>query len=648
MSFPPPPAAQFRKSAPSGSPRRDGSLGKSAGAPPPLSDGRPASDRASRQMSPFKGSPKRPPTGVPPLPPSPMRGSPKQLSPPPRESGRPTTPLRGSPKRPHPALSQPHPTLSQPLSPLSGSGRPPSPRTPSRRLTKSPAMGGSMSVRPAVRPPMAPSGRQPSPQPQQWRAVQRVWVGATVERNPAYWERGDEDGGAGSRGIITELLRADGGHHVRIAWDGGAENAAPYRWGIEGAYDVSIVTPIAQRRSARRPRPENPPSAATLAGSTDTDSGARVFVRLRVDGPDGTQRLHYKMRRSTALRQLWDEAVAQLPDATPQGWELVWERGEGQQPVQLQLQLDCTPSSLGMPVGETAAQQLVMRRRWTQPQTQPQAPPPAEHQQPPWSLQSGRAPGSQAGGQSVSPAAGPLTSFSSSRPEPEPVPPPSSAQLPLRHESGHGRLAELERENRLLRAKLAMPSPADAALHAAQPAPYTALQPAPHTALHHPPPPPRASPLRAFRGLSPHRPRRASPVPPRQTEPHSPPSGQSWSAPAPPTLAPSAVDPADEERLAQSRLQKVFQVYADEPRQASEADRCATFLADCGLCGPDVPRESLRVILSRMVGAGVPPLDLPSFRAVLVHVGTVLFPHDGHPLHRVLAGLSPPHRGTGM
>eukprot|EP00756_Hemistasia_phaeocysticola_P010800 Hpha_TRINITY_DN15053_c0_g2::TRINITY_DN15053_c0_g2_i1::g.125274::m.125274 len=176
------------------------------------------------------------------------------------------------------------------------------------------------------------------------RTAQRVWVGATVERNPAHWDRGNEDGGAGQRGVITEVLKTqDGWQRVRVAWDRGVE-AAPYRWGENGAYDLSIVTP-----SSSAPAKEAEP---------------RVFFRVRIDAPRAPRRLLYKMRRRTCLRQLWEEVVGQLPSGeNPQNWELFWMREDGDQ---VRVPMDATPSSLGMPAGEDSALQFSVQRRAVQ------------------------------------------------------------------------------------------------------------------------------------------------------------------------------------------------------------------------------------------------------------------------------------------
>lgn len=59
------------------------------------------------------------------------------------------------------------------------------------------------------------------------------------------WKWGDQDGGAGSKGIVIEGSsdREDG--WVRVAWDNGRENV--YRWGFRGKYDV-MEDPLAGSR----------------------------------------------------------------------------------------------------------------------------------------------------------------------------------------------------------------------------------------------------------------------------------------------------------------------------------------------------------------------------------------------------------------
>eukprot|EP00754_Rhynchopus_humris_P008730 Rhum_TRINITY_DN13819_c1_g1::Rhum_TRINITY_DN13819_c1_g1_i1::g.64759::m.64759 len=70
-------------------------------------------------------------------------------------------------------------------------------------------------------------------------APPRIWVGASVERNPGYWEAGNQDGGAGNRGTVVDC----GDLWVKVRWHNAGEGT--HRWGADGAFDVSIVSDVA-------------------------------------------------------------------------------------------------------------------------------------------------------------------------------------------------------------------------------------------------------------------------------------------------------------------------------------------------------------------------------------------------------------------
>eukprot|EP00741_Cyanophora_paradoxa_P009910 tig00000157_g9600.t1 len=61
-------------------------------------------------------------------------------------------------------------------------------------------------------------------------------IGATVTRGKD-WKWGNQDGGAGSRGVIRQADSSDG--WVRVQWANGGRNG--YRWGAESSYDLAVV-----------------------------------------------------------------------------------------------------------------------------------------------------------------------------------------------------------------------------------------------------------------------------------------------------------------------------------------------------------------------------------------------------------------------
>ena len=67
----------------------------------------------------------------------------------------------------------------------------------------------------------------------------RIHVDDIVERGPD-WKWGDQDGGAGHRGIVMDTRVGD--NNVRVMWDTTAtENF--YRWGQDGCYDLKVCVP---------------------------------------------------------------------------------------------------------------------------------------------------------------------------------------------------------------------------------------------------------------------------------------------------------------------------------------------------------------------------------------------------------------------
>ena len=62
-------------------------------------------------------------------------------------------------------------------------------------------------------------------------------IGTKVKRGPD-WQWGDQDGGAGKLGTVIEAIDPDG--WIEVKWDEGGSNN--YRWGVDGKYDLEIVT----------------------------------------------------------------------------------------------------------------------------------------------------------------------------------------------------------------------------------------------------------------------------------------------------------------------------------------------------------------------------------------------------------------------
>eukprot|EP01062_Namystynia_karyoxenos_P073458 TRINITY_DN70253_c0_g1_i1.p1 TRINITY_DN70253_c0_g1~~TRINITY_DN70253_c0_g1_i1.p1 ORF type:complete len:611 (+),score=166.22 TRINITY_DN70253_c0_g1_i1:143-1834(+) len=61
-------------------------------------------------------------------------------------------------------------------------------------------------------------------------------LGSRVKRNPSCWRWGDQDGGDGRLGTVTELKD---NLWVKVQWDVGKANS--YRWGAEQAFDLEVV-----------------------------------------------------------------------------------------------------------------------------------------------------------------------------------------------------------------------------------------------------------------------------------------------------------------------------------------------------------------------------------------------------------------------
>ena len=231
-------------------------------------------------------------------------------------------------------------------------------------------------------------------------APPRIWVGASVERNPGYWEAGNQDGGAGNRGTVVDC----GELWVKVRWHNAGEGT--HRWGADGAFDVSIVSDVAppaddvvqrettgsrqivqsvgarDRYSAtpshggsagagHLPMPVAlPPSqhAAAVAGTSAYLSqqaqeceASKVFCRVRVDGMRSTApKLHYKIHLSSPFSQLLGELFSQLSELAPPEWLLFWETKEGRR---VGLASEDTPLQVGMQPGLHNLHQLTLTQR---------------------------------------------------------------------------------------------------------------------------------------------------------------------------------------------------------------------------------------------------------------------------------------------
>ena len=69
-----------------------------------------------------------------------------------------------------------------------------------------------------------------------------IAVGDRVVRGPA-WDWGDQDGGAGGLGIVTEVTTWKGQHNagVMVKWDRSLDYVGLYRWDFEGLFDLLVV-----------------------------------------------------------------------------------------------------------------------------------------------------------------------------------------------------------------------------------------------------------------------------------------------------------------------------------------------------------------------------------------------------------------------
>ena len=67
-----------------------------------------------------------------------------------------------------------------------------------------------------------------------WQRTMSV-LGLRVIRGPD-WTAGDEDGGEGHVGTVTQLL---GNYEVRVLWDMGAESTC--RAGVDGKHDLRVL-----------------------------------------------------------------------------------------------------------------------------------------------------------------------------------------------------------------------------------------------------------------------------------------------------------------------------------------------------------------------------------------------------------------------
>ena len=208
---------------------------------------------------------------------------------------------------------------------------------------------------------------------------QRIWAGAAVERNPAYWDSGNADGGAGNRGTVLDL----GEGWVQVRWNGVGE--ATHRWGEAGAYDVSIVShaqmsvpmpgtpeeaaalipassvtaPAFQRESfgKREVVQSLPIRAATSSRSVETE---KAFCRVRIEGMRSASKLHYKLHLGSPFSQMMSEIFSQVPELAPPEWHLFWESKEG---VRVPLPTDDTPAKVGMAPGLQNIHQLLLSQR---------------------------------------------------------------------------------------------------------------------------------------------------------------------------------------------------------------------------------------------------------------------------------------------
>ena len=113
-------------------------------------------------------------------------------------------------------------------------------------------------------------------------------VGATVERGPD-WKWDDQDGGAGTRGVVTSVQDDD---WVGVCWSNGNAKSNNYRWGAQNAFDLKFVVTASSEVSTSG----TVESAHPYSNNTDTYTAVQVpgaeAYRVTFDELTSTERTY--------------------------------------------------------------------------------------------------------------------------------------------------------------------------------------------------------------------------------------------------------------------------------------------------------------------------------------------------------------------
>ena len=118
-------------------------------------------------------------------------------------------------------------------------------KSPTRNFTKSPTRNFAKSpTKSFPRSPQRSYIKSPTrlsavKQQKDTTPVDRLPIGSAVERNPAFWKYGDQDGGEGSIGIVTADDPTNG--YVCVLWSGNVTRNY-YKYGLQAEYDVMRST----------------------------------------------------------------------------------------------------------------------------------------------------------------------------------------------------------------------------------------------------------------------------------------------------------------------------------------------------------------------------------------------------------------------
>eukprot|EP01064_Diplonema_japonicum_P007480 TRINITY_DN1510_c6_g1_i1.p1 TRINITY_DN1510_c6_g1~~TRINITY_DN1510_c6_g1_i1.p1 ORF type:complete len:630 (+),score=46.64 TRINITY_DN1510_c6_g1_i1:46-1890(+) len=499
-------------------------------------------------------------------------------------------------------------------------------RSPSRRYSLSPPSGSVKSGGPTPLP-VLPVAHNPQPQV-------RIWSGATVERNPAYWAAGDQDGGPGKRGTVVET----GDGWVKVRWDENRNLESTHRWGAEGAFDVSVVSPVPVSPMNQVVSPMTqvvhrevvqevpPPMTRSMEGSRQvvptnlptTDPDMKVYCRVHVEAIRNVKKMHYKLLPGSKFSQLLGELFTQL-SLKPSEWCLWWDGKNGK----IALSSEDSPGSVGMLAGLQSIHQLILSPRTNEDD---------------WVA---------VGGRSSSPAT------TTQPPAPfqvqqgvvaelymRPVSPQESVGVPAPHAqppapTPDNRLSLLQEENNELRAQLQV--------HSQQTANHRNLL-GPGT----------GSTNGLTNGFAQHHHHHQQQQQQQQHIMQHSPTGSEGKITSPSRgLSPARWDAGSavmtnsysqgSQNQAFSRLKEVFMSYLSYglTLPVTETERFIQFALSSGVpaqCG--IPDQTIKILVNNMLGASQrTPLAFEEFTDALNLVATVIYPRDEYPLTRLLPGF---------